>query len=316
MSDPFEFLAPLADLEAKIAELHRIGADNDVDMSGEIASLTEKLTVMTRQIFGELSPWQRVLLSRHPERPQASDYIDHMVEDFVPLAGDRSFADDTAILCGLGRIGHHDCLFIGQEKGKDVHERRRNHFGMPHPEGYRKAMAKMRLAEKFDLPVITMINAPGAYPGIGAEERGQSIAIAENIRDMSHLRVPIIAIVIGEGGSGGALAIGVGDRILMLENSYYSVITPEGCAAILWKDGSKAERAAACLKVTPEHLLELGVIDGIVEEPAGGAHRHVEAMASNLQEAIVGGLDALVDQPIDGLIAARYDKYRGIGAWA
>jgi len=315
LSNPFDFMDHLVELEQKIDELYGLSDTSGLDMSAEIESLKEKLEAETRRTFKELNAWQRVQLARHPLRPQASDYIDHMVEDFVPLAGDRSFADDHAIISGLGRIRGHACMVIGQQKGKDVHERRRCNFGSPHPEGYRKAMLKMRLAEKFALPVVTLINTPGAYPGIGSEERGISIAIAENIRDMAALRVPVLVVVIGEGGSGGALGIGVGDRVLVLENSYYSVISPEGCAAILWKDGSKAAEAAARMRITANELVGLGVVDDVVEEPAGGAHRQPEAMAEALGQTIAEHLQALSALSIEALIDQRYAKYRAIGSW-
>lgn len=313
MSNPFDFMDHLVELENKIAELKELSGQTGLDMSGEIRSLRDKLAAETRRTFDGLDAWQRVQLSRHPLRPQSSDYIDHMVDDFVPLAGDRAFAEDYAILCGLGRIEDIPCMIIGQQKGKDVHERRRCNFGSPHPEGYRKAMLKMRLAEKFRLPVVTLINTPGAYPGIGAEERGQSIAIAENIRDMAALRCPVVSVVIGEGGSGGALGIGVGDRILILENSYYSVISPEGCAAILWKDGGKAPDAAERLRLTAEALYELGIADEVIAEPPGGAHRQGEEMARILGAAIARHLRELLALEPEQLRTARYDKYRAIG---
>ncbi|MFW5882282.1 MAG: acetyl-CoA carboxylase carboxyltransferase subunit alpha [Planctomycetota bacterium] len=315
MSSPFDFLAPLVELEDKINELKHLGESTGMDMSSELESLDRKFEDETRRIFAVLSPWQRVQLARHPLRPQTSDYIDLMVEDFVPLAGDRSFADDEAVVCGLGRVGTHDCMVIGQQKGKDVHERRRCNFGSPHPEGYRKAMLKMRLAEKFGLPVISLINTPGAFPGIEAEERGQSLAIAENIRDMARLRTPVVVVIIGEGGSGGALGIGVGDRMLVLENSYYSVISPEGCAAILWRDAAKAPVAAEAMKITATSLIELGICDEVIREPAGGAHRNPEAMAGILGAAIGRQLDALGALSMDELLDQRYAKYRAIGAF-
>lgn len=315
MSKPFDFLDPLLEIEHKIRELDQLATETGMALDGEIESLRDKLAVMTRNTFDQLNAWQRVQLSRHPGRPQTSDYIDHMVQDFVPLAGDRAFADDEAIICGLGTIDGERVMIVGQQKGKDVHERRRCNFGSPHPEGYRKAMHKMRLAERFGLPIVALINTPGAFPGIGAEERGQSIAIAENIRDMSRLRVPVICVIIGEGGSGGALGIGVGDRILTLENSYYSVISPEGCAAILWKDGGKAPLAAEALKLTSHALQELGIVDDIIEEPPGGAHRAPEAMAARLQEALLRHLRELKSLPVDALLAQRYDKFRAIGSW-
>lgn len=315
MSNPFGFLDHLVELDTKVRELRELAGSTGLDMSGEIRSLEEKHQQETRRTFAALTPWQRVLLSRHPLRPQSSDYIDHMVDDFVPLAGDRSFADDRAIICGLGRIDGIACMIIGQQKGRDVNERRRCNFGSPHPEGYRKAMRKMRLAERFRLPVVSLINTPGAFPGIGAEERGQSLAIAENIRDMMRLRVPIIACLIGEGGSGGALAIGAGDRVLILENSYYSVISPEGCAAILWKDGQMASQAAERLHLTAQALQALGVVDDIVPEPAGGAHARPADMATALKASIVGHLRALAELDPEALVAARYDKFRAMGAW-
>jgi len=315
VSNPFGFMAHLVELESKIEELENLSGTTGLDMSDEVRSLKDKLEVETRRTFDGLNAWQRVQLSRHPLRPQSTDYIDHMVDDFVPLAGDRAFAEDYAISCGLGRIRGIPCMVIGQQKGKDVHERRRCNFGSPHPEGYRKAMLKMRLAEKFRLPVVTLINTPGAYPGIGAEERGQSIAIAENIRDMAALRIPVVTVVIGEGGSGGALGIGVGNRILILENSYYSVISPEGCAAILWKDGSKAEEAADRLNLTAQALLQLGIADEVVQEPPGGAHCRPEDMARRLGDAIERHLRELLALDEAELLEQRYAKYRAIGQW-
>ena len=313
MSAPFDFLDPLVKLEDKIAELEQLSQATGVTVSSEAESLREKLAVESRKLFATLTPWQRVQLSRHPLRPQSSDYIDHMLEDYVPLAGDRRFADDEAILTGIGRLGDQPVMMVGQQKGKDVHERRRCNFGMPHPEGYRKAMAKMRLAEKFKIPVICLINTPGAFPGVEAEERGQSIAIAENIRDMALLRTPVICVVIGEGGSGGALGIGVGDRILMFENSYFSVISPEGCAAILWKDGAKKDLAAERLKLTGPELKKFGIVDEIVEEPAGGAHRQPVATAHGLKDVLIRHLRDLQSLTIDELLERRYQKYRVIG---
>jgi acetyl-CoA carboxylase carboxyl transferase subunit alpha len=314
VSNPFDFLEPLVELESKIVELEHLSESTGLSMTSELQSLREKLGHETRRMFQALTPWQRVQLSRHPLRPQSSDYIDHMVEDFVPLSGDRAFGDDEAIICGLGTVGGHRCLIVGQQKGKDVHERRRCNFGMPHPEGYRKAMSKMRMAEKFGLGVICLINTPGAFPGVDAEERGQSIAIAENIRDMALLRTPVVIAVIGEGGSGGALGIGVGDRMLMLENSYFSVISPEGCAAILWKDGNKKDLAAERLGLTGVALKKFGIVDDIIDEPAGGAHRQPVAMAHILRDVIARHLGELKALPIDQLLERRYRKYRAIGA--
>jgi acetyl-CoA carboxylase carboxyl transferase subunit alpha len=313
MSNPFDFLESLVKLEEQISELEQLSTSSGVTVAPEVTSLRAKLAVESRALFATLTPWQRVQLSRHPLRPQASDYVDHMVEDFVPLSGDRRFADDEAIITGIGRLGDHAVMIVGQQKGKDVHERRRCNFGMPHPEGYRKAMAKMRIAEKFGLPIICLINTPGAFPGVEAEERGQSIAIAENIRDMALIRVPILVVVIGEGGSGGALGIGVGDRIIMLQNSYFSVISPEGCAAILWKDGAKRELAAERLKLTGTELMKFGIVDEIVEEPAGGAHRQPLAMIEGLKTCLLKQLAQLQTLTTDELLERRYQKYRAIG---
>lgn len=313
MSAPFDFLDHLARLQDKIDELRQLTESTGVDVAREIGGLEEKLASETRKIFAGLTPWQRVQLSRHPLRPQTSDYIGHLCQDWVPLAGDRLYGEDEAIISGLATIGGVRCMVIGQQKGKDVHERRRCNFGMPHPEGYRKAMLKMRLAERFALPVVCLVNTPGAFPGVEAEERGQSIAIAENIRDMAALRTPVIIVVIGEGGSGGALGIGVGDRMLMLENSYFSVISPEGCAAILWKDGSKRDLAAERLGLTAIALKAHGVVDEIVAEPPGGAHRRPKEMATALGEAIVRNLAELQKLPIDRLMQGRYEKLRAIG---
>lgn len=313
MSNPFDFLAPLVSLDEKIHELEQLSLSSGVAVAPEVESLRGKLAEESRKLFAVLTPWQRVQLSRHPLRPQSSDYVDHMLDDFVPLAGDRRFADDEAIITGIGKLGDIAVMIVGQQKGKDVHERRRCNFGMPHPEGYRKAMAKMRIAEKFGLPIICLVNTPGAFPGVEAEERGQSIAIAENIRDMSLIRVPIIVVVIGEGGSGGALGIGVGDRILMLQNSYFSVISPEGCAAILWKDGAKKDLAAERLKLTGPELMKFGIVDEIVEEPAGGAHRQPLATTEALKAVLLKHLSQLQALTTDELLEKRYQKYRAIG---
>ena len=313
VSNPFDFLNPLNELEAKVQELEDLGESTGMDMQDEIDSLLGKLDQATRNVFAGLSPWQRVLLSRHPERLQTSDYIDYMLDDFVPLAGDRAFADDAAIQCGIGKLAGQPVMIIGQQKGKDVHERAKCNFGCPHPEGYRKAMQKMLLAEKFNIPILCLINTPGAFPGVEAEERGQSLAIAENIRDMAMVKVPIIVVVIGEGGSGGALGIGVGDRIILLENSYYSVISPEGCAAILWRDGAKADIAAERLKLTAGSLQDLGIVDRIISEPPGGAHRRPAEMADSLREVLSEEFAALKKMSPEELLNHRYDKFRAIG---
>ena len=312
MSNPFDFLKDLALIKEDIQRLEE-RAQNGIDVTREIESMRGKYAERSKGLFAGLTPWQRVQLSRHPLRPQSSDYVDHMLEDFVPLSGDRRFADDEAILTGIGKLGDQPVMLIGQQKGKDVHERRRCNFGMPHPEGYRKAMAKMRIAEKFGLPIICLVNTPGAFPGVEAEERGQSIAIAENIRDMALVRVPIIVVVIGEGGSGGALGIGVGDRILMLQNSYFSVISPEGCAAILWKDGAKRDLAAERLRLTGPELQKFGIVDEVIEEPAGGAHEQPLAMAESLKATLIRHLANLQSLTTDELLDKRYNKYRAIG---
>jgi len=313
MSAPFDFLDPLAKLQDKIDELRQLSESGGVDFAREVGGLEEKLAVESDRLFATLTPWQRVQLSRHPLRPQTSDYIGLCCSDFVPLSGDRLYGEDEAIQCGLASIGGIRCMVIGQQKGKDVHERRRCNFGMPHPEGYRKAMLKMRLAERFALPIVCLVNTPGAFPGVEAEERGQSIAIAENIRDMAALRTPIIIVVIGEGGSGGALGIGVGDRMIMLQNSYFSVISPEGCAAILWKDGAKRDLAAERLGLTAEVLKSHGVVDEILAEPPGGAHRRPKEMAERLAAAIARNLTELGKLPIGKLMDQRYAKLRAIG---
>ena len=312
MSNPFDFLKDLLLIKEDIQRLEERG-QNGIDVTREIASLRTKYAERSVSLFANLTPWQRVQLSRHPLRPQSSDYVDHMLEEFVPLAGDRRFADDEAILTGIGRLGDQPVMIIGQQKGKDVHERRRCNFGMPHPEGYRKAMAKMRIAEKFGLPIICLVNTPGAFPGVEAEERGQSIAIAENIRDMALVRVPILVVVIGEGGSGGALGIGVGDRILMLQNSYFSVISPEGCAAILWKDGAKRDLAAERLRLTGPELQKFGIVDEVIAEPAGGAHEQPLAMAEALKATLIKHLGQIQKLTTDEMLEKRYQKYRAIG---
>lgn len=312
-ANPFAFMQPLIDLEDKINELRQLSNEGGMDMTAEITSLSDKFEGESRRLFDRLKAWERVQLARHPQRPQTTDYIDYLCTDYVPLAGDRSFADDEAIACGMGRIDDIGCMIIGQQKGTDVHERRRCNFGMPHPEGYRKAIAKMRIADKFGLPIVCLINTPGAFPGVEAEERGQSLAIAENIRDMFSLRVPIVCVIIGEGGSGGALGIGVGDRVLMLENSYYSVISPEGCAAILWKDGSRASDAAEQLKLTARELKDLGVVDEVILEPAGGAHRQAAETTRRVKEALTKHLRELLDVDEAGRRDSRYAKFRALG---
>ncbi len=308
-----DFERPLVQLEKQIAELETHKAEQGIDVEVEIRSLRQTHQAMLKKTYEKLSPWQTVQVARHPGRPQTVDYIRLIVKDFCELHGDRRFGDDKAITTGFGRIGPHKCLVIGHNKGKDTKEKIACHFGCAHPEGYRKALLKMKLAEKFNLPVVTFIDTPGAYPGIGAEERGQAEAIAFNLREMSGLRVPIVCVVIGEGGSGGALGIGVGDRIGMLRYAWYSVISPEGCAAILWKTGEKAEEAAERLHLTARDNEKLGVIDEIIEEPLGGAHRDPAATAAAVENWIVQSIRELKRFKIDNIVNRRYEKFRAMG---
>jgi acetyl-CoA carboxylase carboxyl transferase subunit alpha len=311
---PFE--RPVIELEKKINEL-RASAEQGIDLSGEIESAEKKLENALRDMFDNLTPWQRVQVARHPLRPYTLDYINYLTKDFVELHGDRHFSDDRAIVCGLAKWdGKIPVCVIGHQKGRDTKENLLRSFGSAHPEGYRKAMRIMRLAEKFGLPIICFIDTPGAYPGIGAEERGQAEAIAFNLREMADLTVPIIVIVIGEGGSGGALGIGVGDRICVLENAYYSVISPEGCAAILWKDNSQAPEAARVLKLTAQDLLHHNLIDEIIPEPLGGAHRDFVATAENLKKTVNKAIDELKEIPRKELPELRYQKFRKMGVFA
>jgi acetyl-CoA carboxylase carboxyl transferase subunit alpha len=309
---PFE--RPILEVLEEVERMRRTAAEGKTDLSREIREAELRAEALTREIFSRLSPWERVQLARHPSRPLTADYAERMFTDVLELHGDRRFGDDPAILTALARIGRFRVLLVGHRKGRDVKEKVACHFGSAHPEGYRKAMLKMRLVERFGLPVVSLVDTPGAYPGIGAEERGQAWAIAENIQDMTGLRVPIVVAVIGEGGSGGALGIGVGDRVLMLENAYYSVISPEGCAAILWKSGEQAPEAATQLKLTAADLERLGIVDEVVAEPLGGAHRNPERAAMSLKQAIVRALTDLEGVPTDALLSARYEKYRRIGA--
>jgi acetyl-CoA carboxylase carboxyl transferase subunit alpha len=291
----------------------RSEADESTQRNMELRQLQSRKAEMLKEIYSNLNPWQTVQVSRHPSRPILSDYLENMVSDFRELHGDRAFGDDNAIVTGLGQIGYERIMIIGQNKGKDTKDKIRCNFGCANPEGYRKALLKMRMAEKFGLPIVTLIDTPGAYPGIGAEERGQAQAIAVNLMEMSRIRTPIICIVIGEGGSGGALGIGVGDRLAMLEHSYYSVISPEGCAAILWRDGTKASEAATALGLTSKSLTELGVVDSSIKEPLGGAHRNPRDTISNVSRYITTALRQLKMQGMDTLIDNRYKKIRSIG---
>jgi acetyl-CoA carboxylase carboxyl transferase subunit alpha len=310
-----DFEQPIADLEAKIQELRHASHGPAVDVDTEVHALQDKLRVRTAQIFRDLSPWQVSQLARHPARPYTLDYVRVICDEFQELAGDRAFANDNAIVGGLARIEGRSVVIIGHEKGRDTKAKIKRNFGMPKPEGYRKALRLMKLAERFGLPILTFIDTAGAWPGIDAEERGQSEAIARNLLEMSELKVPIVCTVIGEGGSGGALAIGVGDRTLMLEYSTYSVITPEGCASILWKTAEKAKDAAEQLGMTAKRLKELGLIDKIVREPIGGAHRNPRQMATRLKAVLVNELDALAGVPADELVERRYQRLRSYGAY-
>jgi len=310
-----EFEKPIAELENKIGELKSCAASEHMDFSDEIRTLEEKCEQLKSQIYGALTPWQRVLIARHPQRPYTADYIKAICTNFIELHGDRSFSDDASIIGGLALLDGRPVVVIGHQKGRTVQESMRRNFGMPHPEGYRKAMRLMKLAEKFKRPVLCFIDTPGAYPGIGAEERGQARAIALNLMEMAALKTPIICTIVGEGGSGGALAIGIGDRVLMCENSWYSVISPEGCAAILFRDASRASEAAAALKLTAPELKNLGIVDEVIPEPRGGAHRDPQATAQALKAAIMAHLDQLRALSTDQLMSNRYRKFRSLGTW-
>ncbi len=310
-----DFEQPIADLQAKIQELRQASQGPAVNVEAEVAALQAKLRQRTAHIFRDLSPWQVSQLARHPARPYTNDYIRLMCDEFQELAGDRAYADDAAIVGGLGRINGRSLVIIGHQKGRDTRSKVKRNFGMPRPEGYRKALRLMKLAERFGLPILTFIDTPGADPGVGAEERGQSEAIARNLLEMAELRVPIVCTVVGEGGSGGALAIGVGDVTNMLEYSTYSVITPEGCASILWKTADKAKDAAEQLGLTARRLKELGLVDKVVREPIGGAHRNPAQMARRLKPVLLNQLDALEQLPADELLQRRYQRLRGYGAY-
>ena len=310
-----DFEQSIADLEAKIEALRSAGTDRDLNLTEEINRLRAKSRKLTESIFTNLTPWQISQLARHPLRPYSLDYLKRIFTNFDELHGDRAFADDPAIVAGMARLDGRPVMVIGHQKGRDTREKLKRNFGMPRPEGYRKAMRLMKTAERFSVPVLTFIDTPGAYPGVGAEERGQSEAIARNLYVMAGLRTPILSTVIGEGGSGGALAIGVCDRMLMLQYSTYSVISPEGCASILWKSASKASEAAAAMGITADRLRELDLIDDIVPEPLGGAHRDVDAMAASLKQALVGALNDLTQTPVDALLKARYARLMHYGTY-
>lgn len=310
-----DFEQPIAELEAKIRELKFATDDADIDVSEEVDTLKRKCDTLTRNIFGKLTPWQVAQLARHPQRPYTRFYIDNVFTDFDELHGDRAYADDAAIVGGTARLAGKPVVVIGHEKGRDTKEKIRRNFGMPRPEGYRKAKRLMEMGERFGLPIITFIDTPGAYPGIGAEERGQSEAIARNLFVMAGLKVPILCTVIGEGGSGGALAIGVGDRVMMLQYSVYSVISPEGCASILYKSAERAPEAAEAMGITSERLHGLGLVDRVVPEPLGGAHRDATKMADDLRSALIEELAVLDRETVDSLLANRSAKLRAYGSF-
>jgi acetyl-CoA carboxylase carboxyl transferase subunit alpha len=308
-----DFEQPIAELEAKIDELRYVGDDSEININEEVARLKAKSRSLTKSIFSKLTPWQIARVARHESRPYTLDYLSVIVPDFQELHGDRMYADDPAVVGGVGRIDGHACMFIGHQKGRDTKERVRRNYGMPKPEGYRKAQRLMRLAEKFGMPVVTFIDTPGAYPGVGAEERGQSEAIAYSLYLMAGLKTPIISVVIGEGGSGGALAIGVADRLLMLQYSIYSVISPEGCASILWKSAEKAEDAAEAMRITAASLNEFGLVDEVLQEPLGGAHRNPAEAAEVIRNGILKSLDELDKLTIEQLLEQRQRRLAGFG---
>src|SRR5712664_1324639 len=318
MRNQLDFEKPIAELQAKLEELRKHPETHSIGISfeEEVSLIEKKLEETKRQIFSNLSAWDRIKIARHPKRPFTLDYLQSAFTDFSELHGDRLFAEDRAIVGGFASLGPHKVMVIGTQKGRDTKENILRNFGSAHPEGYRKALRLMKLADKFRLPIITLIDTAGAYPGIGAEERHIAEAIAVNLREMMLFDVPIIAAIIGEGGSGGALGIGVADRVLVLENAYYSVISPEGCAAILWKDRAAAEKAAEALKITAQDLLKLNVIDEIVDEPEGGAHRDYETAAANLGTALRRSLEGLIETPVDELLKKRYKKFRKLGNFA
>lgn len=310
-----EFEQPIAELQAKISELRFVTDDSDINISQEIQTLEKKAENLTNSIFGKLSAWQISQLSRHPNRPFTLDYIERMFSDFEFLHGDRAYSDDHPIIGGIGRLEGKPVMVIGQQKGRDTREKIKRNFGMARPEGYRKALRLMKMAEKFKMPLLTLVDTPGAYPGIGAEERGQSEAIAKNLFALSDLKIPIICTVIGEGGSGGALAICVGDRINMLQYSTYSVISPEGCASILWKSAEKASQAAEALGITAERLLSFNLVDQIIPEPLGGAHRDHDQIAATLKQILIEGIEVLESISIDKLLEQRYQKLMAFGQY-
>ena len=310
-----DFEQPIAELEAKIEELRNVQFDNNINISDALKQLEDRSQALTESIFTNLSDWQISQLSRHPGRPYTLDYVEHIFTDFHELHGDRAYADDPAIVCGLARLDGQPVMVIGHQKGRDTKEKIYRNFGMPRPEGYRKALRMMKMAERFKMPVICLIDTPGAYPGIDAEERGQSEAIARNLFEMAKLKTPIICTIIGEGGSGGALAIGVGDRLIMLEYSTYSVISPEGCASILWKSADKSQLAAEAMGITSDRIREQGFLDEVVREPLGGGHRDFKVIASSLKETLLRHMNELMLQPIDETLKKRYQRIMGFGVF-
>jgi acetyl-CoA carboxylase carboxyl transferase subunit alpha len=312
--DYLDFETPIADIEQEIADFSAT-ADDSAESAEQLRLLKRKLTDTTREIYKNLTPWQTVQVARHKDRPHTTDYLSLVFDEFVELHGDKLFGDDRAIRVGFATLDGTKVMVLGHQKGRTFQDRTENYFGCAHPEGYRKAMAKMRMAAKYKLPVICLIDTPGAYPGIGAEERGQAQVIAENMYEMSRLETPIVCVVIGEGGSGGALGIGVGDRVAVLEHAYYSVISPEGCAGILWKGAEHAEKAATALKFTSGNLLELGIVDEIIEEPLGGAHRDHHSMAARMKSFLKRNIKELAQVPADQLLDGRYERFRKIGVF-
>lgn len=315
MPGELQFEKPLVELQTKIKELRKFTEEKGIDFTDEIEKLEAKAQQLQKEIYGSLTPWQRVQIARHPERPSTLDYIKHIFTDFLELHGDRYFGDDPAIVGGIAKLEGQPVTVIGHQKGKDTKDNIARNFGMPHPEGYRKALRLMQQADKFGRPIICLINTPGAYPGIAAEERGQSEAIARNLREMASFSVPIICVVTGEGGSGGALALGIGNRMLMLENSFYSVISPEGAAALLWKDSGLAQRAAEHMKITAKDLLELGIVDSIIPEPFGGAHKDIVKQSQLMKEGLLVNLKELMAMTADELKKDRYEKFSAIGQY-
>ncbi len=311
-----DFEQPIAELEAKIKELRNVEFDNNINISDALKQLEDRSQALTELIFNNLSDWQISQLSRHPGRPYTLDYVEQIFTDFCELHGDRAYADDPAIVCGLARLEGQPVMIIGHQKGRDTKEKIYRNFGMPRPEGYRKALRVMKMAERFKIPVICLIDTPGAYPGIGAEERGQSEAIARNLFEMAKLKTPIICTIIGEGGSGGALAIGVGDRLIMLEYSTYSVISPEGCASILWKSADKSQLAAEAMGITSDRIREQGFLDEVVREPLGGGHRNFKIISLNLKEALLRHLAELQHQDIDKVLQNRYERIMSFGVFS